>query len=166
MRLGVAPTHAVAIVNWSNTFALIIVFGASSGFTSRGVFGWGAPKAGSEEGYVYGSVSILFYSLCQILIFTAFGTASDASKVSFLLNIEPIVSILLGIIIFSERFAWYQWIGLLTMVTMLSASSISYSNPDKDEAVGINDTDDSAMGVDLFSEAGNQTPYKSSTTDV
>lgn len=133
LRLGTNPTKAVGIVNYFNVAILAIVYGLAVAGTSDdgGVFRWGMPN--SPEGHGYAWLSIAFYSICQITIFAAFGTAQDPSKVAFLLNVEPIVSILFGITLFDERFVWYQWIGLITMVVALSLSSMTYSSPKLDE---------------------------------
>lgn len=46
------------------------------------------------------------YSLSQLTLFVAFSTATDASKVTFLQQTDPIVAIILAGVILGEQFFW------------------------------------------------------------
>merc|ERR1719321_140340 len=62
--------------------------------------------------------------LAQPCLFLALSLAERMAHVTFLLNIEPLVAILVSVVVLGERPEWYRWTGLALLTASLSASAL------------------------------------------
>ena len=125
MRLNVSLIASAAAVNLGQTAIFAIVYAvAVAGTPGGGEQRWGLPSSDDERGMTYFIPAVILYTPAQLCSFAAFALATNASHVTFFINLDSVTAILLAIIVLGESFAWYQWIGLMILIGALSTSSL------------------------------------------
>jgi len=74
----------------------------------------------ATEGLIALTAATLFYVIAILCQFEALARI-PASTAAFILNLEPVVSILLAVIILQEQLASMQWLGIVLVVSVLFA---------------------------------------------
>ena len=103
--------------------AVVLVAAAAAGAGGGGALSWGLPGANHANGAAFTCAAIALYVCAQFALFFAFSTAERATTVTFFLNAEPLVSVVLAVACLGEPFTWPQWAGLAVLVSSLSLSS-------------------------------------------
>lgn len=125
MRLNISLIASAAAVNLGQTAIFAIVHAvAVAGTPGGGEQRWGLPSSDDEQGMTYFIPAVILYTPAQLCSFAAFALATNASHVTFFINLDSVTAILLAIIVLGESFAWYQWIGLMILIGALSTSSL------------------------------------------
>lgn len=129
--LGTPPLLSAAAVNLLQAAVLVSACVAAVATLDPvpDLLAWGVPAAASSSsghsgGLALFSVGVVLYVCAQAAMFVAFVLAERASEVSFFLNVEPLVSVALGVAVLGEPFRWFQWAGLVLLLAALSASSL------------------------------------------
>jgi len=84
---------------------------------------WRLPAAHDHGAVAHLAGAVAAYVVAQGALFVAFAAAERASAVTIFLNVEPLLTVVLGVAVLSEPFGWLQWLGLLTAVGALCLSS-------------------------------------------
>jgi len=124
MVMGVllAGTHSL-----SPAGARVRLWMTSGALSADGVLGtalsWRLPAAHDHGAVAHLAGAVAAYVVAQGALFVAFAAAERASAVTIFLNVEPLLTVVLGVAVLSEPFGWLQWLGLLTAVGALCLSS-------------------------------------------
>lgn len=94
---------------WVNALGLVMISPMMAGQFSRSL---------SSMGFIALSAATLFYLIAILSQFQALARLSAATT-AFILNLEPVVSILMAVIILEEFLTNLQWIGVTIVISVL-----------------------------------------------
>jgi drug/metabolite transporter (DMT)-like permease len=117
---------SAAVVNVGQAVILGGILASSRAFEeleSAWALSWGLPSTSDAVAVAQLAGAVGAYVVAQAALFAALALATRPSAVTLFLYVEPILTVILGVAVLGEPFAWFQWLGLLLAVGALCVSS-------------------------------------------